>query len=336
MFKGRRSSKPTGAVRNGSNNRMKNSTALATAQLVVASIVWPAHFAAYGESLEEFQQQQMQAMDDFAQEESESFEAWKQTQNRLFTEWSDAAATYDKTRLRNVEVKKHGAEAVGRKDVNFRTGKLSVDIVSGDTDSAKAVAKTKKALRTDVLGALAMADSVALKSIPPRCLDTLVQRVVEKTPVNVARKEGGFFAEAKGSQNLTGASGILTLLVSGTDSTSPPPASPSPHTALIVDAARLGFDPCLVPTLVADDGTVLYGPRTVLKEHAINGMAKWVASREEARNHPSCGKSPLETTAKSKPAPRRLGLNTEDSQKVIALSEGSKVLQHCKIFIVTE
>jgi hypothetical protein len=110
----------------------------------------------------------------------------------------------------------------------------------------------------------------------------------------------------------------------------------SSHSALIVDASEIGFDACLVPTLVAGDGTVLYGPRTVLKEHAINGMATWVASVKEARKHPSCGKSPLETTADSKPAPRRIALNAEDSRKVVALGKGSTILQHCKVFIVTE
>ncbi len=315
---------------------MKTNTVLLTAQLVIGFTLGPDPFVAHGESLEDFQQQQMQAMDEFAQEERDSFEAWKQTQNRLFTEWSDAAATYDSTRLRNVKVEKHGTDAVGRKDVDFRSSKISVNIVSGDTDSAKAVAKTRRALRTDILDAMAMADSAAVKTISLSNLDTLVQRVVEKTPVTVARKEGGFVAEANGSQNLTGPSGMLSLLIAGTDSTTPPPVSPSPYTALIVNAAELGFDPCLVPTLLADDGTVLYGPRTVLKEYAINGMAKWVASMEEARKHPSCGKSPLEIVANARPAPRRIALNAKDSRLVIALTKGSTVLQHCKIFIITE
>ncbi len=315
---------------------MKTNTVILTAQLVIGSIIGSGAFVAHGESLEEFQQQQMQAMDSFALKESESFEVWKQTQNRLFTEWSDAAAKYDNTRLRNVKVEKHGTDAVGRKDVDFRSEKISVNIVSGDTDSAKAVAKARKALRTDILDALAMADSAAVKTIPIMSLDTLVQRVVEKTPVTVAHKDGGFVAEAKGSQNLTGPTGMLALLISGTDSATPPPISPSPHTALVVNAAEVGFDPCLIPTLVADDGTVLYGPRTVLKEYAINGMAKWVASMEEARKHPSCGKAPLETVATSKPAPRRIALNARDSRLVVALAKGSTVLQHCKIFIITE
>jgi hypothetical protein len=278
----------------------------------------------------------MQAMGDFAQKERESFEAWKQTQNRLFAEWSEAAADYDQTRLRNVQVKKHGTDAVGRKDVDFKSEKISVDIVSGDTDSAKAVAKATKALRSDVREALVMADSATVKDMATSDLDSLVDRVVEKTPVTVSRKDEGFIAGAKGSQNLTGENGILGMLVPGTDSVPPKPNAMSSHSALIVDASEIGFDACLVPTLVAGDGTVLYGPRTVLKEHAINGMATWVASVKEARKHPSCGKSPLETTADSKPAPRRIALNAEDSRKVVALGKGSTILQHCKVFIVTE
>lgn len=325
-----------GIVRNRGKNRMEKAKAVTTAAMFVVITSLPGHFAVRAESLEEFQQQQMQAMNDYAQEERESFEAWKQMQNRLFTEWSDAASDYDNTRLRNVRVKKHGDSAVGRKDVDYKAEKISVDIVSGDTDSAKAVAKAKKALRTDVREALVMADSSAVNKLPGKSLDSFVDRIVEKTPVTVSREEGGFLAGAEGSQNLTGAGGLLSLLVPGADSASPPPASPSPHSALIVDAADIGFDACLVPTLVAGDGTVLYGPRTVLKEYAINGMATWVASVEEARKHPSCGKSPLETRADSKPAPRRIALNVQDSQKVAALGKGSNVLQHCKVFIVTE
>jgi hypothetical protein len=288
---------------------------------------------AAAQSLEEFRRQNMAQFDTYKEDDARAFAAWKEQQARMYEDWSADARRYENTRVKTVTVSKHGEDAVTKRDLDYRAGKVSVSAVSGDSDSAAAVAKVKAALREDVKRAIVAADPEAMQAAPSRRIDEHVDAVVDETPVTVEKKQGGFIARATGSRDMTGDRGILALISPGTDD-APPIVDTVDYSALIVDARDVDFEACLAPAVVGPDGAYFYGPKVAAKEHAINGMASWVTTMDMARADDKCGDQPLVVRAAAKPARRRVAVGADDAPHVAALRDGSRVLRTCKVIII--
>jgi hypothetical protein len=172
-----------------------------------------------------------------------------------------------------------------------------------------------------------------MKAASPQRIDEHVDAVVDKTPVTVQNKQGGFIASATGSQDMTGDKGILALIAPGTDD-APSIVDTVDYSSLIIDARDVDFEACLAPAVVGPDGAYFYGPRVAAKEHAINGMASWVTSMDMARADDKCGDQPLVVRAAAKPARRRVAVGVDDTPRVAALRDGSHVLRRCKVIII--
>ncbi len=287
------------------------------------------------QSLEEFQQQQMQAYTDYAKKDADAFAVWKKQQAMIYDAWSREAKTYEKTHVKNVNVTRQGERSVGKQDIDFRSGEVSVEVVAGNVDSAAAVAEAKTALRKNVAEAVMSTDSQAIAAASKQAIAAHVEDAVKQAPVNVKKKDGVYIATAKGSRAMAGDKGILALIApDGAEAPGPVDASVE-HTSLIVDARDVNLEACLIPAVVAPDGAELYGPKWVAKEYAIHGMASWVTTLEEARKDSRCGADPLVAKAQAKPAKRRVAVRAGDAKAITRLRGGSNIIRECKVIIVT-
>jgi len=294
------------------------------------------HPYACAESLDDFKQAQAQSMQAFIQAEENDFDEWQKIQNALYNQWSKEASQHRATHVKKIMVQKEGKQAVVRRATDFGDGAISIDIVTGNKDSVTAVKKIKEILDRRIAQALAVADSEAIAVVPKQKIDHYIHEIAQHTPVTIAKKKDTYIASLSHKQKLHGEKSVMKLIAQEGGKDTVISANHNNYSSLIVDARDVDFEACLVPSIVGSAGKVLYGPTMVIKKYAVNGMASWVTSLDDAQDEKKCGINPLMVTAVAKPARRRIALNAQEAQMVISLHEKTNVLRKCRVIIVTQ
>jgi hypothetical protein len=110
------------------------------------------------------------------------------------------------------------------------------------------------------------------------------------------------------------------------------PASTGASTGLVVDTKALKIAPALAPRILDETGAEVYGPGSVDREKATNGLAAYVKDLAAARKEPRVGAQPTVVTALSlaKGSSSDVVISNEDARKARA----AKVAEGNVVFVV--
>ena len=114
------------------------------------------------------------------------------------------------------------------------------------------------------------------------------------------------------------------------------PGGPSPHSGLIVDARVLPLIPALLPVILDDAGTGLYGAFLVSRAATLaNRLAIYAASADDPAVRERCGAQPLSVKAATLgPSNVDPVLSAGDVERVRALMRNPEILARCAVAIL--
>ena len=108
---------------------------------------------------------------------------------------------------------------------------------------------------------------------------------------------------------------------------------------LVVDARGMGARPALVPGILNEEGTEIYGAMQVDRKHILKqGLNGYVRDLAGARNDPRVTDSPLVVKALRAEGPRgsNIVISNDDADKIQAASGRHSFLKTCRVMIVLD
>jgi len=112
-----------------------------------------------------------------------------------------------------------------------------------------------------------------------------------------------------------------------------------PYSGLLLDCRGIALKPGMVPLIVDEDGSVLYGPAFASRDHAVErGMAAYTRGVEGARSHPRVGPNPLSVkgvrTMEGRPSD--IMISHADAAKIRGLASNLHFLQQCRVLFLVD
>ena len=314
-------------------------------KLSIALCIFACTLPLRAESFDQFAKQRKADIKKFAEDDQNAFKAWQLQKDRLFSAWQKEALKYKGTTTRSISIKR-SAGVIVKEDLDQTKGQIAITLAAQDKDSATAVANARKQLKVSLLQTIKKADPEAVSRAPAKSIALQINATAATALLYVEKKNGSFVASAVGTQNLTGEGSLMSIIAPGvlhaTDAGTTPEKKPLPPTgdpvdnsSIIVDSRELDYSTCLIPSFIDPQGNVLYGPQIVFKEFAINGMAQWVRTPDEANALALSGPKPRLFTPVSKTG-RRLSFSAAQSAQLKQISEQSAILRECKVIIIVK
>ena len=110
-------------------------------------------------------------------------------------------------------------------------------------------------------------------------------------------------------------------------------------TGLVLDCTGLKISPALVPRILDEDGTEVYGPRYVNRKYAVlKGMAGYISDLEAAPKNPRVGNRPVTMKAirTAKSGPSDIVISNSDADTIRRDPKNLRFLQECRVMIVLD
>ena len=112
-----------------------------------------------------------------------------------------------------------------------------------------------------------------------------------------------------------------------------------PYSGLLLDCRGIPLKPGMVPLIVDEDGSVVYGPAFASRDHAVErGMAAYRRGAEEAASHPRVGPNPLSVrgirTVEGRPSD--IMISHADAAKIRGLASNLDFLQQCRVLLLVD
>jgi hypothetical protein len=112
--------------------------------------------------------------------------------------------------------------------------------------------------------------------------------------------------------------------------------APDAHTGLIVDARGIGASPSMVPVLVDENGSEVYGPAYVSREFAVqNGMCRYMRGVDITDDLPRVGPNPLRVKGLSAVPDNScyIVISNSDASRLRGVSYHLEFLKQCRVVI---
>jgi hypothetical protein len=112
------------------------------------------------------------------------------------------------------------------------------------------------------------------------------------------------------------------------------------YTGLIVECRGLRVFPVLLPRIVDEDGSEVYGPAYVSRENAVRlGVAGWMSDLASAKNDWRSGEKPFVIRAIGPAGPaevRDIRISNADAEKIRSQASNLELMHHCRVIFVLD
>jgi len=185
-----------------------------------------------------------------------------------------------------------------------------------------------------------VADRIADRKIPQEDLESLLRyaRIAdlsygpnEKVRVKVSSRLQGPLAELLLPKDI--------LVITTVQQPPEPGQKEEPFSGLLVDCRGISLQPGLVPLIVDEDGSVVYGPAFASRDHAVErGIVSYMKNIVSARNYPRVGPKPLVMKAirTVEGRPCDIMISRADAAKIRGLASNLNFLHHCSVLLVVD
>ncbi|MBL8025882.1 MAG: hypothetical protein JNL74_05705 [Fibrobacteres bacterium] len=288
--------------------------------------------AVSSETFEEFQKKQregtkteQQSFKDYEKNSKQEFSAFVREQEAALKAWQAEYSEPSKSGLRSISIAQNSSNSVSMHDVNYTKGTLTVKSVVSAKTKQEVVQEAVNTVRSEISKAANSADP---ESKGAAALEIPLEEF-GKT-IKVKQVDKGFVASVEIEKPIA-----KVLPVPVGEAAKPSRPIRTDYTSLIIDARGLSAKACLIPMVQSASGKVVYGPKEVSKESAVNGMAVWVDKIESAKISVKAGTAPLLVKAEKVNESKRFVI-ADDSAEVISALSGSSVLRDCKVIFVVD
>lgn len=295
--------------------------------LALALYVWSESFEEYQNSQQALLKAQQEEFKSYEKSSKEAFVSFLKAQKAALNEWENELKQVGKSGLRTMNISKSAQGSVAMRDLNYGKTTVTVKALAAGHSKQQAVKQATLMVQNQFRQAVQDADPERVG----RKKGELSKEEISRSVV-VQKSDSGFVATATIEKPFSAVMPVPSGVPSRVTSSKNRKAD---YTSLIVDARGLNAKACLIPMVQSPSGKVVYGPKEVSKESAVNGMAVWVDNLETATTNPKAGPKPLVIKVSSLAEGRRLVVPEESAQTVVALS-GSPVLRECKVIIVVD
>jgi hypothetical protein len=154
--------------------------------------------------------------------------------------------------------------------------------------------------------------------------------------IELTMKMNGGFSQFVLPEEIRQVDSVTTIASAGAPNRS---VTGQPHTGLVIDAGGLGVRPCMVPLVVDENETVVYGPAFVSREFAVSQqMSGFATSVAAARRDQRVGDRPLIVKAiRSGPAGgANLVISSVDAARLRSSVVNLNFLKACRVSIVMD
>lgn len=284
------------------------------------------------ETFEEFQKKQregtkteQQSFKDYEKNSKQEFSAFVREQEAALKAWQEEYNEPSKSGLRSISIAQNSSNSVSMHDVNYTKGTLTVKSVVSAKTKQEVVLEAVNTVKSEIVRAADAAD-------PERKGKTVSEISFEDFghAIKIKPVDKGFVASVEFEKPI-----VKLLPVPVGEAVKPPKPVRTDYTSLIIDARGLNAKACLIPMVQSVSGKVVYGPKEVSKEAAVNGMAVWVDKLEAAKGNVKAGTLPLLVKAEKLNESKRFIVADDLAENIAALS-GSAVLRECKVIVVVD
>lgn len=115
--------------------------------------------------------------------------------------------------------------------------------------------------------------------------------------------------------------------------------APDAYTGLIVDARGIGVKPSMVPVLVDENGSEVYGPAYVSREFAVqHGMCRYMRVTDNADDLPRIAPNPLRVKGLSAVPDKScyIVISNSDASRLRGVSYHLEFLKQCRVVILLD
>jgi hypothetical protein len=235
------------------------------------------------------------------------------------------------------------AEAVGTTVISPKKAKSE----KARSAAAEEAVKSARANLFDLIGRIKVESRTTVKDLlqQSESLGNKIRELVAKVPPKKVRFSNNGRVEATIAISIHGPLSelILPQSISAIDSvqskTSNQNPEKEPFTGVVVDCSGVRLRPALFPTIVDEDGQLVYGSPHIHREHAVKkGVAIYARNAEAAEREERVGPRPLvlKGIRAAKSGPSDIVISNSDAGKVKSSAYNLKLLQSCRVMFVLE
>jgi hypothetical protein len=112
-----------------------------------------------------------------------------------------------------------------------------------------------------------------------------------------------------------------------------------PFTGLVVDCSGFPVEPAMVPSIVDEDGKVVYGAAYASRDYAVErGMIAYARNLDSSQKNPRVGPRPLNVQGirTAKTGLSDIVISNADASKIRGSPSNLRVMQKCRVVIVLD
>jgi hypothetical protein len=235
------------------------------------------------------------------------------------------------------------AEAVGTTVISPQKSKSE----KAKSAAAEEAVKSARANLLDLVGRIKVDSRTTIKDLIQQSepLGNKVQDLVAKVaPKKVRfRNKGRVEATVAISMNGPLSEMILPQSISAIDSVQSKVANQNSDkeafTGVLVDCSGIKIRPALFPTIVDEEGQLVYGAPHIHREHAVKrGVAAYTRNADGGEREERVGPRPLVLRGirAAKTGPSDIVVSNTDAAKAKSSANNIKLLQNCRVMIILE
>ncbi len=214
--------------------------------------------------------------------------------------------------------------------------------------AAEEAVKSARANLLDLVGRIKIDSRTTVKDLIQQSepLGNKVQDLVARVTLKKVRFRNKGRVEATVSISMNGplSEMILPQSISAIDSVQSSKAASQnsdkeAFTGVLVDCSGIKLRPALFPTIVDEEGQLVYGSPHIHREQAVKrGIAVYVRSADGVEKEERVGPRPLVLRAirAAKTGPSDIVVSNTDAGKVKSSAHNLKLLQSCRVMIILE
>lgn len=242
-----------------------------------------------------------------------------------------------------IDWSKGSAEAVGTTVISARKKKTE----KTRSAAAEEAVKSARANLYDLIGKIKIDSKTAVKDLIQQS-EPLGNKIRELV-ANVAPKKVRFSSNGRVEATVTiSVNGplsdmLLPQSISTIDSVKAKNSNHNPEkdsfTGVVVDCSGLRLRPAMFPTIVDEDGQLVYGAPHIHREHAVNrGVAVYTRNVDAAEREERVGPRPLvlKGIRAAQSGPSDIVISNSDAGKVKSSAYNLKLLQGCRVMIILQ
>lgn len=283
--------------------------------------------------------------------------AWKEERKTLLASYGEVEKEAKDNPLKTVTTDADDSQ-VAQSQIDFEAGKVKVEAVVVAASAAEARQKAEELARQKLQQATAQVPAADDQTLEQQATDAgtseqqteALQKTYDETAkTSTQLPDGQVEARVSLEQPLTGENGLTSMALAAAEEepeeekpekAAPPPPSAAdivrkqgPFTGLLLDASGVKkAKPSLVPTVRAQDGSLIYGPAKVKKEKAIHGMADWLRAATAVENSQKLGDNPLKIKIDTVKRGGRMIVSDADAALIRAADAG--FLADCQVAVL--